>query len=593
MKEKSPAKHLSILFQICFMALKFSPWLLPSILFLNVFSSLVPASLIWIGKMVLDQLVYVVTNEASAEKLFFLVGLELFLRVFQSFLGEITTHLNLKFSSSFEHEIRRKFLESNQAVPYEHYENTQHYDKLSIIINQVFNGATSYVNQQITWIRSFVQLASIFVLLLEVNIYFVICIFGVNFIRFSLRLFFSKKDYSLACGQAGNKRKIAYLFEMLTQPVHIKDIKLFGLGKYFSDLYLKIHKKTVRENLKLHIRQMYSFSFLEFISTGFFYAFYLYIINGVVKGVLSIGDISLYQRAYTLLDTTIGGFIQNISSLYKDNLYMEMFLDFIKKKKGTHLDKNSLTEIKEISFENVSFQYPQTSRKSLLNVNIKIKKGEMIAFVGANGSGKTTLIKLLMGLHKPTQGKVLYNQQELSTYFLESIYSRVGCLLTDFNRYHMSFKENVTVGDISRKNDEEQIDSIIKEMDLDTYLKSLPNGKETYLSKYFQDGVSPSSGQWQKIALARVLFRDPELLILDEATAHIDNQFTYDFIQKLKRWKEERKKTIVIISHELRTVSFAERIYVLDQGRVKEEGTHDFLLSEKGLYSDLWNKENY
>ena len=109
MKEKSPAKHLSILFQICFMALKFSPWLLPSILFLNVFSSLVPASLIWIGKIVLDQLVYVVTNEASAEKLFFLVGLELFLRVFQSFLGEITTHLNLKFSSSFEHEIRRKF----------------------------------------------------------------------------------------------------------------------------------------------------------------------------------------------------------------------------------------------------------------------------------------------------------------------------------------------------------------------------------------------------------------------------------------------------------------------------------------------------
>jgi ATP-binding cassette subfamily B protein len=234
----------------------------------------------------------------------------------------------------------------------------------------------------------------------------------------------------------------------------------------------------------------------------------------------------------------------------------------------------------------VSFKYPGTDRFILKNFNLTIKSGEKIALVGENGAGKTTIIKLLLRFHDVTDGEVLINRVNIKDVSLEEWHKSVGALFQDFIKYQFTFKENVYFGDLSKPKKVKFLKEAITQSGADKFIGNLPEGRSQILGKMFEGGIDLSGGQWQKLALARAFYRNAPLLILDEPTSAIDAKAEYEIFQRVQNLQKD--KTVIIISHRFSTVRSADRILVLEGGKIIEEGNHKELMDKKGLYEELF-----
>ena len=239
-----------------------------------------------------------------------------------------------------------------------------------------------------------------------------------------------------------------------------------------------------------------------------------------------------------------------------------------------------------IEFKKVSFKYPGAERFILKDFNLIIRSGEKIALVGENGAGKTTLIKLLLRFYDVTEGELLINGVNIKDISLKEWHKTIGALFQDFIKYQFSFKENVLFGDLAKPEDPEQINKAIQSSGANGYLPTLPKGMNQQVGKMFEEGVDLSGGQWQKLALARAFYRDAPLLILDEPTSAIDAKAEFEIFERVQNLQKD--KTVIIISHRFSTVRNADRILVLDEGQIIEEGTHNQLMKKKGLYAELF-----
>jgi len=240
-----------------------------------------------------------------------------------------------------------------------------------------------------------------------------------------------------------------------------------------------------------------------------------------------------------------------------------------------------------IEFKNISFRYPNTKRYILKNFNLSIRTGEKIAFVGENGAGKTTLIKLLLRFYDVTDGEIVVNGINIKHLNLEKWYALIGVLFQEFIKYQFTFKENVYFGNKKEVNNLDLLKEAIKKSGADEFVKDLPSKYDQTVGKMFKEGVDLSGGQWQKLALARTFFKNAPILILDEPTSAIDAKAEYEIFQRVQELQKD--KTVIIISHRFSTVRNADRILVLDGGRIIEEGNHEILMKKKGLYAELFN----
>jgi len=254
-----------------------------------------------------------------------------------------------------------------------------------------------------------------------------------------------------------------------------------------------------------------------------------------------------------------------------------------------------------IRFENVGFRYPSgpasggvngeagapPERWALRGVNVFIPKGESLALVGENGAGKTTFIKLLTGLYKPTEGRVLLDGRDLATWDETTLRRRIGVIFQDFNQYQLALRENVAFGSVDHLEDEPRVDRAVERGGAAELVTTLPAGLQTQLGRWFSSGVELSGGQWQKVALARAFMRDEaDILILDEPTAALDAEAEHAVFQRFRALAAGR--TTILISHRFPTVRMADRILVLEKGRVVEDGSHASLLAADARYAHLF-----
>lgn len=590
----SLTEHLSIAVRMLLFTVRQFPLLIILIFILNTAIALIPAASIWVGKLIIDTIVDLVSQkpQATLHYLFTLVAIEFAILLTQGILNKVVSFFNSKYASLFEMIMSQKILEKCEKIPYYHFENPDFYNRFELIKNQVASGSSSYLTQQLNLFQATIKLISISYILIRIDFLFLLAAVFLNILNFIIGIKLSNRNFDVEYDLSKPNRLNEYFFKLLTDIASLKDIKLFNLGSHFRKQHLKRSKYIIDKRLVFFRKELILYTAFEFISTLTFYAFYVYIIWGVIKRRLTVGDITLYQRSYSTLDGALSGFISNFSSIYTQNLYMKLYLNFMAYDEELSLSQTPLTKIENISFHNVSFAYPGDPDRCVLNqVNFDLRKGEALVVTGENGSGKTTLLKLLTLLFEPTAGEVRINNIKGLDVSKEEFRQRLGVMFQDYNRYELSCHENIILGNVKNKGDEQALDRAISQTELMTFINKLPQGSATHLTRIFEAGISPSSGQWQKVALARVLFRDPDLIILDEPTANLDYYYSRHVFNLLQDLVEKQNKMLIVVSHNKEFLQLSDNILFIDAYGKATQGSHQALSASNKSYSHLWISE--
>jgi len=329
---------------------------------------------------------------------------------------------------------------------------------------------------------------------------------------------------------------------------------------------------------------------LSLVSTGGYYGAYAYVIWRTIAGRLTIGTFYFLTNAILQASSNIQQVFSTLSGIADQALFLTDLLAFFEMKPTIQSKPNALPAPRPIKqgfeFRNVSFVYPGTQRRVLNGLNFQLSPGERVALIGENGQGKTTIVKLITRLYDPTEGQILLDGVELRDYDLEDLYREIGVIFQDFMRYEMTARENIAVGKIEEIENLPLLAEAAHKSMADDVIARVGGGYEQMLGRRFEGGVDLSGGEWQKIALARAYLRDAQLLVLDEPTAALDARSEYQVFQRFAELTTG--KMALFISHRFSTVRMADRIIVLENGNIAEEGTHDKLTRMGGRYAELF-----
>jgi ATP-binding cassette subfamily B protein len=401
---------------------------------------------------------------------------------------------------------------------------------------------------------------------------------------------FAFLNYAKNFRQTPVKRQLDYLRQVGGSKEAAKELKLFGLSRFFTDRFTTLSNQILDENLALSRSRLIAGSFLSILSTGGYYASYAWVIWQTVQGKLRYDDMIFLTSNILNASNNISQIFSTLSSIADQALFLTDLIAFYEMKPSVVSKPNALPAprpIKEgFEFRNVSFQYPGSDRVILKNLNFRLEPGERIALIGQNGQGKTTIVKLMARLYDPTGGQVLLDGIDLREYNIEDLCKEIGVIFQDFMRYEMTARENIGVGRIEFLDDLDRIKLAAEKSLADGVIARLNGKYEQMLGRRFEGGVDLSGGEWQKLALGRAYLRDAQVLILDEPTAALDARAEYEVFERFNELTQT--KMALFISHRFSTVRMAERIIVLENGAIVEEGNHDRLMALNGRYADMF-----
>jgi ATP-binding cassette, subfamily B, bacterial len=508
--------------------------------------------------------------------------------VLKSFMDVKETYLQFRFESYLDMQISKKLTELDPAT----FENPEFQDLLAQLdgvkgtLQSFLMGFTALINAIFKFITATLVVSVTFPLFAPIILLATVPSYlAWDKMRGDTWPYFTEKRSHMA-------RVTQYIKTLLSSDSTSKEAIIFQTG---SVLLKKIKKE---QNLYLNsfnnvttpwVVKILFTSTLQFCV--FLYTQYLNL-SKVLQGTLSIGQFTLVFQQSLNLTLSSSDILNQYSSMSARTKYIDKFFEFMSLEKTINspmepilIPENPTPSI--IEFKDVSFRYPKTERYILKDFNLTLNGGEKIALVGENGAGKTTIIKLLLRFHDPSEGEILINGVNLKEVSIEEWHKNVGALFQDFIKYQFTFKENVYFGKLDNYGKKKLLMEAIERSGADKYLEKLPNGTDQILGKMFESGIDLSGGQWQKLALARAFFRNAPILILDEPTAAIDAKAEYEIFQKVQSLQKD--KTVFIISHRFSTVRNADRILVLDGGKIIEQGDHKSLMKKNGLYAELFN----
>lgn len=408
--------------------------------------------------------------------------------------------------------------------------------------------------------------------------------------RFLLNLKFGEARWSIFDEGAESNKKMWYLSWLVTNSENIKEMKVFKAKEKILNAMKEIQERFYSQNKTVTLKygfSNFSTSIIELLAIAFVL---ITQVPKVIKGVITIGDFSFILTAVYTLSDAVSEILSNLSNVYEESLHVSYFFEVMNlKNKVARPKKPKIFKLKtlapKVEFKSVTFKYNDQSPYVLNDVSFTIEPGENVALVGENGAGKTTIIKLLMRFYDPTKGKILINGEDIKNINLDWWYDQVGTLFQDFIHYNFSVKESICLKD--RGIDLNKIKKATKLSGADSFIRKFPRKYDQMLGIGFEEGKELSGGQWQKIALARAFYKMPHLLVLDEPTSAIDAQAEYEIFKNINRiYKDE--KSLLIVSHRFSTVRNAEKILVIENGKITEEGNHQQLLKQNGKYAKMF-----
>ena len=562
--------------------------------FLTLVGALLPASQAWVGKLIVDGVVASIQRGAAPEQVrsvFVYLIIELALFLLSAGLNQarrlIQQLIQLQLANRIRGEIIHKALNLDLAF----FEHPDFYDRLQNARRESGYKPVDLINDTFLIVQNTITLISFAVLLLRFSPWLVIILLVTSIPAFIAETRFAEEGFRLLTYRAPETRQINYLSRLLTEDTSAKEIKLFNLGETLLARYMTLFEKFFHEDKSLALRRAVAGFSLGLIATLGFYGSYAWIVWQTVHGRISLGDMTLYLTIFRQGQSTFQGILSGIGSIYENNLFMANLFDFLGLKPQMEVaagtQKLPVPLRQGIEFLGVGFRYPDSEEWALRDIDLTIHPGEKIALVGPNGAGKTTLIKLLSRLYDPTEGTILIDGIDIRELDPLDLRQRIGVIFQDFVRYHLAASENIGFGQIEALNRLEQIIESARKSGAHSIIENLPDGYQTMLGRWFHGGHELSVGQWQKIALARAFMRDAEILVLDEPTASLDAETEYEIFRRFQELTVG--KMAILISHRFSTVRMADRIAVIQEGRIAEIGSHHDLLNQGGIYGHLFS----
>ena len=559
--------------------------------FFRILRSAMPVTLLYIGKLIVDEVIYLNANPSVTDHAYLwkLIALEFGLAIFTDALNRIINLLDSLLGDSFANFTSLKIMNHAATLDLDQLEDSEFYDKLERARQQTV-GRTMLLSQIMGQMQDLISMAFLVTGLIAFNPWLILLLIIAIIPSFLGESHFNNQNYSLSRSQTPERRELDYLRFLGASDETAKEIKMFNLGGFITSRFKTLSDKFYADNSKLAVKRSAWGTFFSILGTSGYYGAYVFIIVKTIGGRLTVGDLTFLAGSFRQLRTLSEGILSRFTSIAQGAIYLNDFIDFfainseIKKPENAVAFPNPIK--KGFTFENVGFKYRNSDKWANRHLNFTLHPGETLALVGENGAGKTTLVKLLARLYEPSEGRILLDGVDLKEYNPEELRMNIGVIFQDYLRYQMTLSNNIAVGNIQEKENEELIKSAAKGSMADLLAEKFPFKFEQALGKRFNNGVELSGGEWQKVALARIYMKDSQVLILDEPTAALDARAEYEVFQRFAKMTEG--KAAVLISHRFSTARLADRILVLDKGEILEMGTHQELLALNGRYNELF-----
>jgi ATP-binding cassette subfamily B protein len=556
----------------------------------RVVAAVLPLGLLWITKLIIDGINHAInTHQAVAPRLWWLVAAEFSLAVFGSVLSRGIDFLDALLADKYTRHVSVLVMKHAAQLDLAAYEDPVFYDRLERARVQATDrlGMIQSIGRLV---QQVITTASLSIAIMLFSPWLLLMLIAGVVPAFLGESHFAFLGYAKNFRQTPIRRQLDYLRVLGGSKEAAKELKLFGLAPFLTERFSRLSNQIYDEDVSLARRRLVAGSFLSMIGTAGYYSAYVFVIWRTISGVLSIGELTFLAGSIQQASSNIQQIFSTVSSIADQALFLTDLIAFFEMRPAIASKPNALPVPRPITrgfeFRNVTFRYPGSSRLVLDGLNFHFRSGERVALIGENGEGKTTIVKLLTRLYDPLEGQVLLDGVDLREYNLEDLYQEIGVIFQDFMRYEMTARDNIAVGRIEQIDDLPLLQQSAQKSMADEVIGKLPCGYEQMLGRRFDGGVDLSGGEWQKVALARAYLRDAQILILDEPTAALDARSEFEVFQRFAELTAG--KMALFISHRFSTVRMADRIVVLEHGRIAEDGDHEQLTRLGGRYAEMF-----
>ena len=563
---------------------------------ISVVGGLVPAGEVWIFKLILDT-VHDLGTEVDLTQIATLFAGLLFFRVIRMISDSLGQSAQRLLSESTIYNMRRQVYKKCMAMPYQSFEDANYYDRIRRASKGVESRPLGLVNALFWLLDSLVSSIGIVAVTIYINPYIALAII-LSAVPFAfVRIRFEDTLWGHRWNHSETLRRLDYLGSLLTTREPAGEVRLYNLGNKLLRRYDTTWGRFYDQYRALIKRNAFWTSLVLLPSVFALALVYYMVIRMMKTGVITLGDIGLVIQSVDRLQSSIFHTFTFSSQVFEHSLFLKAFYEFVEEDTLPSLQRRRRRRESSfkyarsnggfsIEFDHISFKYPGATEWALREISFTIPEYSRTALVGENGSGKTTILKLLARLYTPSEGRIMLNGRPLLDYPMDEYWQLVGLMFQNYVRYEFSVRDNVALSSLEEEKSDVRVNSALQASGAMDFIQQLPRGVSTQLGRMFTGGVELSGGQWQRLALTRELMKDARIVLLDEPTSSTDPKAEFALFEHLAALLAN--KTSVFTTHRFGLIHRADQVLVLSRGRLKEHGTHQHLMKQDGLYSELY-----